>query len=97
MSASRIAQFGRFVMHRLLVITGAIGLTFAFFLVLPLMQTISKPLNADTIVQTIETADVPPPPLRPRRKRKRSRSLKSSRPNCWRKRRRSISRSLNWP
>ncbi len=50
--------------HRLLVLLGAVGLTFLLFLVLPLMQTLSKPPATDMIVQSVDTAklDAPPPP-----------------------------------
>jgi protein TonB len=50
--------------HRLLVLLGAVGLTFLLFLVLPLMQTLSKPPSTDMIVQSVDTAklDAPPPP-----------------------------------
>jgi periplasmic protein TonB len=43
---------------------GAAMITLALFLVLPLMQTISKPPVADLTIQTIDTAelDAPPPP-----------------------------------
>jgi len=52
-------------MHRLLVIAGAAVLTLAFYLVLPLMQTISRPPVADVLLQAIDTANVPPPPPPP--------------------------------
>lgn len=50
--------------HRLLVLLGAVGLTLLLFLVLPLMQTLSKPPSTDMIVQSVDTAklDAPPPP-----------------------------------
>jgi len=52
------------VFHRIFVLVGALGLTLAFFLVLPLMQTLTKPSDTDLIVQNIDTAqlDEPPPP-----------------------------------
>lgn len=55
----RRSPIRRFV-HRLLVVVGAGGLTLAFFLVLPLMQAISKPPNTDLLVRSLDTA--PPPP-----------------------------------
>lgn len=50
--------------HHLLVVVGAAGLTLVFFLVLPLMQTLTKPPTSDLIVQSVETAklEAPPPP-----------------------------------
>ncbi|MBI1387202.1 MAG: TonB family protein [bacterium] len=50
--------------HRVFVAVGALGLTLAFFLVLPLMQTLAKPPATDMIVQSIDTAELeaPPPP-----------------------------------
>ncbi len=52
------------LLHRLLVIFGAVFLTLGFFLILPLMQTLAKPPNTDLILQTIETAklEAPEPP-----------------------------------
>jgi protein TonB len=50
--------------HRLLVIVGSIMLTLVFFLVLPLMQTLAKPPNADMVLQSVDTAklEAPEPP-----------------------------------
>jgi len=45
--------------------SGSLFLTLAFFLVLPLMQTINKPPSADLILLSIDTADLPPPPPPP--------------------------------
>jgi periplasmic protein TonB len=55
----------REVGHRLGVILGAVGLTLALFIVLPLMQTISQPPMNDLALQTVNLADVPPPPSPP--------------------------------
>jgi protein TonB len=54
----------RELLHRLLVIAGAVGLTLAFFLVLPLMQTLNKPPVTDLNLQSVDTAklEAPPPP-----------------------------------
>lgn len=51
-------------LHRILVIAGAVALTLIFFMVLPMIQTLSKPPSTDTILQTVDTAklDAPPPP-----------------------------------
>lgn len=51
--------------HRLRVISGTMLLTLMLFLVLPLMQTISRPLNIDLMLQPVDTAYVPPPPPPP--------------------------------
>lgn len=61
--------FIRELFHRLLVITGAVGLTLLFFLILPVMQTLTKPATTDMIVQAVETAKLeapPPPPEEPK-------------------------------
>lgn len=54
---------------RLLVVVGAAALTLVFFLVLPLMQTLTKPLTTDLMVQSIDTAKLeapePPPEMEP--------------------------------
>jgi len=50
---------------RLGVILVAMGLTLAFFLVLPLMQTISRPAIDDLVLQTVNLTNVPPPPAPP--------------------------------
>ncbi len=52
-------------MHRVLVVVGALGLTLLFFMVLPLMQSISGGPQADTMVTTVDVTDVPPPPPPP--------------------------------
>ncbi|WP_428387985.1 energy transducer TonB [Mucisphaera sp.] len=51
--------------HRLTVLVAAALMTLAFFMVLPLMQTIGAPDGPDTRVQEIGFADVPPPPPPP--------------------------------
>lgn len=54
----------RELVHRFAVIVGALALTLVFFLVLPLMQTLTKPPETDMVVQTIDAAklEAPPPP-----------------------------------
>lgn len=52
-------------LHRLLVAAGSLVFSTACFLVLPLMQAITEPLDADTLVRSVETADLPPPPPPP--------------------------------
>lgn len=51
--------------HRLWVALGAVGLTLIFFLILPLMQTITQPRNMDMELQSVDTANVQPPPPPP--------------------------------
>lgn len=46
----------------MVVAAGAIAMTLAFFLVLPLMQTINKPPENDYVVREINTAEIEPPP-----------------------------------
>jgi protein TonB len=55
----------RAIAHRLVVTVGAIGLTLLLFMVLPLMQHLSKPPATDLIVQTVDMAklEAPPPPV----------------------------------
>jgi protein TonB len=55
----------REVSHRLGVVLGAVGLTLAFFIVLPLMQSISQPPAEDLVLQSVNLANVPPPPATP--------------------------------
>lgn len=52
------------LIHRLIVVLGAVELTLAFFLVLPLMQTLTREPTEDLVLQevhTIEEAPDPPP------------------------------------
>jgi protein TonB len=44
---------------------GAVGLTLMFFIVLPLMQTISKPPTDDLMLTTVDVGNVEPPPPPP--------------------------------
>jgi protein TonB len=53
--------FSRF-RHRLWTALGATGLTLIFFLVLPLMQTITQPRDMDLQLTQTDIANVPPPP-----------------------------------
>jgi periplasmic protein TonB len=59
-----LSRYVRLFLDRLLVFAGAAGLTLLFFLVLPLMQTLTKPPAADMMLQTVDTArlEAPPPP-----------------------------------
>ncbi|MCF7954818.1 MAG: TonB family protein [Phycisphaerae bacterium] len=47
--------------RRVIVIIGAVLLTLAFFLVLPVMQSIAKPPETDLIVQSVNTAKLEAP------------------------------------
>lgn len=46
------------------MLVGAAAMTLIFFLVLPLMQTLNRPVTNDLTLQTVETArlEAPPPP-----------------------------------
>ena len=57
----RASGFVRSLLRRLGSSLGAVLLTLGFFLVLPLMQAISKPPSTDRIVRNVATADLPPP------------------------------------
>ncbi len=66
--------------HRLVVVLIAVGLTLAFFIVLPLMQTISQPPTDDLVLQTVNLTNVPPPPAPPEEKEKQEESQPEERP-----------------
>lgn len=53
------------IRHGAVVVVGAVGLTAAFFLVLPLIQAIAKGPSSDLVVTSMSVADVPPPPPPP--------------------------------
>lgn len=53
----------RRLLVRLLCVVGALGLTGGAFLVLPVIQAIASSPEADTLVRTIDSASLPPPPL----------------------------------
>lgn len=55
----------RKIFHFVLIVVGAMVLTVAFFLVLPLLQEITKPPTADLLVHSVDTANIPPPPPPP--------------------------------
>ena len=57
----QVSFIGR-IHHFIMVIFCALIFTLVFFLVLPLMQTIAKPIDTDLIVQNIEITKLPPPP-----------------------------------
>ena len=51
--------------HSLVVGTFSVCLTLAFFLVLPLLQTLTRPPEADLTLQSVDTAQLEPPPPPP--------------------------------
>lgn len=53
------------ILHRLAVVAGAVLLTLAFFLVLPLIQAINKPPSSDMLLTTMEVTQLEPPPPPP--------------------------------
>ena len=55
----------RRLLARLATLVGAVGLTLAVFLVLPLFQAIGKPPPDDLEVRSVDTANIPPPPPPP--------------------------------
>jgi protein TonB len=55
----------KILLHRLFVVVGAVGLTLVFFLVLPLMQALTRPTSTDMVVMAMDTAIEPPPPPPP--------------------------------
>ncbi len=53
----------RSTVYRFLAVLGAVALTLAFFLLLPVMQRIQEAMDDDDmIVRTVETAELEPPP-----------------------------------
>lgn len=65
--AGQIIPMARAILHPFLVLIGAAGFTLAFFMVLPLMQTLTKPPSTNLMLQQVDTAklDAPPPPPEP--------------------------------
>lgn len=53
------------LLHFVLVAAGALGLTLAFFLILPLIQAIAKEPPADLVLLSVDAANIPPPPPPP--------------------------------
>jgi periplasmic protein TonB len=53
------------LLTHLVMAVGAVVMTLALFLVLPIMQTLSKPPTTDLMVQAVDTAELeaPPPPV----------------------------------
>lgn len=65
MARSSWRQGLRAVARGLGIALGAAALTLVHFLVLPLMQTIARPPEADLLLQAVDTATIPPPPPPP--------------------------------
>ena len=65
MRNSRMFSIVREVRYYLWVFLGAIVLTLAFFFVLPVMQSISKPPIYDIYAMEMDTASIEPPPPAP--------------------------------
>lgn len=62
MSRSQIIRILSEVRHTASVFLGAVALTLLFFIVLPVIQTISKPPGNDLMLQTVDVANLEPPP-----------------------------------
>ena len=56
---------GTRALQRLAVVIGAVALTLLSFLVLPLIQAIGEKAEADTVLRTLDAAELPPPPAPP--------------------------------
>lgn len=56
---------GSWFLHGLLVAVGAGSLTLGFFLMLPLLQAITRPPDNDRIVREVDTTRIPPQPPPP--------------------------------
>lgn len=69
MKNSRSFKIFRDVYYRLWIILGAVAVSLALFLVLPLLQNITKPPATDLVLQNVDTGNVepPPPPLEEKR------------------------------
>ncbi len=62
MTPRRAPGFFRQLLHHLQVAAGAVALTFAFFVILPLIQAITSPPAADLLLLPVDAASLPPPP-----------------------------------
>ena len=58
--------------HGLVVAVGGSVFTATFFLVLPLIQALTRPPEPDLIVIGVDTADVPPPPVQEEEEEKKN-------------------------
>lgn len=58
----RLLNLTRALVHRLLVLIGAVGLTFALFLVLPVIQSIGNAPDNEMLIRTVDAVAPPPPP-----------------------------------
>jgi protein TonB len=59
---ARATGFFKQLCHHTLVAAGALTLTFAFFIILPLIQAITAPPAADLTLLSVDAANIPPPP-----------------------------------
>jgi protein TonB len=76
----KFARFLKELVHRVIVTVGALSMALAFFLVLPLMETITKPPETDLIVSSVDTANLPPPPPPPPEEEKKPEPEKEKEP-----------------
>jgi len=58
-------------LHKLLVLVGAVVLSLALFLILPILESINSGPKTDLLIQTVDTANVPPPPPPPEEEKKK--------------------------
>jgi protein TonB len=65
MPATRTQSPGRRLAHRALVLLGSTAMTTGVFLVLPLIQAISDRNADDSLVRSVDTVQMPPPPAPP--------------------------------
>lgn len=65
MNASPLKNAAAKLLHVVIVAVGAAILTLALFLVLPIIQTLSKPPTPDTLLTSVDTALLEPPPPPP--------------------------------
>lgn len=63
-SGNKLLRFIKQLIYRFITLAGASALTLLFFLVLPLMQHLTKPPSNDLVIQNVDTAklEAPPPP-----------------------------------
>lgn len=62
MAAGTVRRALNGILHHAAVAAGALGITLLLFLVLPLMQAITAPPEADLFVRSADTASLEPPP-----------------------------------
>jgi protein TonB len=62
MNQNRFQLFIRRTIHRVTVVIGGLFAAFALFMVLPLLESITKTPPADTVIRTVDTGKLPEPP-----------------------------------